>query len=97
MLVHRRARRRGLAEALMAAAEAAAVDVGRSLLVLDTASGDAERVYRRLGWHPVGTIPGYALWPAGGLVDTTIFYKQLAAEQPRPTAARDRDTLTGIT
>ena len=77
MLVHRRARRRGVAEALMRAIEAAALEAGKTLLVLDTSSGDAERLYLRLGWQRVGSIPGYALWPAGGLVDTTFFYKDL--------------------
>jgi GNAT superfamily N-acetyltransferase len=77
LLVHRRARRRGVAEALMRAADAAAVDAGKTLLVLDTASGDAERLYGRLGWQRVGVIPGYALGPSGGLVDTAVFYKQL--------------------
>jgi hypothetical protein len=61
----------------MRAAEAAALEAGKSLLVLDTASGDAERVYDRLGWKRVGTIPAYALWPNGGFVDTIVFYKQL--------------------
>ena len=77
MLVHRQARKRGVAEALMRAAEAAAREAGKSLLVLDTASDSAERLYDRLGWHRVGAIPGYALWPDGGLVDTIIFYKEL--------------------
>ncbi|TBW40343.1 GNAT family N-acetyltransferase [Siculibacillus lacustris] len=79
MLVHRRGRRRGLGAALMAAAEDAARDAGRTLLVLDTASGDAERLYRRLGWTLVGTVPGYALWPEGGLCDTTFYYRALSA------------------
>ena len=78
MLVHRRARKRGVAEALMHAIEAAAREVGKTLLVLDTSSADAERLYERLGWQRVGVIPGYALWPAGGLVDTTVFYKNLS-------------------
>jgi ribosomal protein S18 acetylase RimI-like enzyme len=78
MLVQRGARRRGIAEALMRAAEAAALDAGKTLLVLDTASESAERLYERLGWQRVGVIPGYALWPAGGLVGTVIFYKTLA-------------------
>jgi ribosomal protein S18 acetylase RimI-like enzyme len=78
MLVHRRARRRGIAEALMHAAESAALHDGKTLLVLDTSSADAERLYDRLGWHRVGVIPDYALWPNGGLVDTTVFYKRLA-------------------
>lgn len=78
VLVHRRARRRGLGEALMRAAEAAAVDAGRTLLVLDTASPEAERLYDRLGWQRVGLVPRFALGPGGGFVDTTFFYKDLA-------------------
>lgn len=77
MLVHRRARKRGWGEALMRAAEQAARDCGKTLLVLDTASEDAERLYARLGWQRVGRIPGYALLPQGGLCDTTFFYRQL--------------------
>lgn len=79
MLVHSRARRRGLAEALMRAAEAAAFEAGKTLLVLDASSADAQRLYQRLGWQRVGAIPGYALWPHGGFVDTTVFYKNLTA------------------
>jgi GNAT superfamily N-acetyltransferase len=79
MLVHRRARRRGVGAALLRAAEAAARECGKSLLVLDTASDDAERLYARLGWQRCGVIPGYALLPRGGLCDTTFFYRILAA------------------
>jgi GNAT superfamily N-acetyltransferase len=79
MLVHRFARRRGLGAALMEAAEAAARDAGRSLLVLDTVAGsDAERLYERLGWKTCGVIPGYALLPHGGLCSTKLMYRQLA-------------------
>jgi GNAT superfamily N-acetyltransferase len=77
LLVHRRARRQGLAGALMVAAEHAAIELGLSLLVLDTASAEAERVYERQGWTRVGVIEGYALWPDGGLCDTTFFSKHL--------------------
>ena len=78
MLVHRRARRGGRAAALMRAVERLAVDEGRSLLVLDTVTwGDAERLYERLGWKRCGVIPDFALWPAGGLCSTTIFFKPL--------------------
>jgi GNAT superfamily N-acetyltransferase len=78
LLVHRRVRRRGLGEALMRAAEDMARDCGKTLLVLDTVPGsDAERLYDRLGWVRVGTIPGYALLPRGGLGGTTLFYKAL--------------------
>jgi GNAT superfamily N-acetyltransferase len=78
MLVHRRARRRGLGAALLRAAEAAAVECGRTLLVLDTATGsDAERLYARLGWQRVGEIPRFSLRPHGGMTATTIFYREL--------------------
>jgi len=77
LLVHRRARRRGVADALMRAADAAALRAGKTLLVLDTASAEAERVYERLGWVRVGVVPGYALLPDGAPCDTVIFYKQL--------------------
>jgi len=80
MLVHRRARRQGVAALLLQAAETEAAREGKSLLVLDTVTGgDAERLYARLGWQRCGEIPGYALWPEGGLCGTTIFFKSLPA------------------
>ena len=77
MLVHRRARRQGLGAALMQAAEDAARAAGKTLIVLDTASAQAERLYARQGWVRCGVIPGYALLPQGGLCDTTYFYRVL--------------------
>jgi GNAT superfamily N-acetyltransferase len=78
MLVHRRARRRGLGAALVQAAEQTARDCGKTLLVLDTVTGsDAERLYARLGWVRVGSIPGYALLPRGGLCPTTFYFREL--------------------
>ena len=78
MLVHRGARRQGLAERLMRAAEDTARDCGKTMLVLDTVTGgDAERLYSRLGWQRVGSIPDYALWPQGGLCATTYFYRRV--------------------
>ena len=78
MLVHRRARRRGVGEALMRAAEAAARDMGKTLLTLDTVTGGvAERLYARLGWVAVGSIPDFALMPDGEPCATTVFYKAL--------------------
>jgi GNAT superfamily N-acetyltransferase len=80
MLVHRRARRRGLGTALMRAAEAVALESGRTLLVLDAVTGgDAARLYERLGWIKVGDVPGFALMPRGGLCSTTFYYRDLAA------------------
>lgn len=78
MLVHRRARRRGVGAALLEAAERHALAAGRTLLVLDTVTGsDADRLYTRQGWQRVGEIPGYALWPDGTPCPTTIFFKKL--------------------
>jgi GNAT superfamily N-acetyltransferase len=78
LLVHRSARRRGIAQLLMKHAEAEARAEGKSLLVLDTVTGDnAERLYERLGWTRVGVIPGYALYPDRRPCDTTIFWKSL--------------------
>jgi len=80
MLVHRRARRHGLGAALMRAAEAMAVDCGRTLLVLDAVTGDAgERLYTRLGWTRVGVIPRFALMPDGAYCATTFFYRDMEA------------------
>ncbi len=78
MMVHPRARRRGLGAALMRAAEDLGRDCGRTLLVLDTIPGsDAERLYSRLGWVRVGEIPDYALLARGGLSGTIVFYRRL--------------------
>jgi ribosomal protein S18 acetylase RimI-like enzyme len=76
LLVHRSARRRGVAQRLMEHAEREASAEGKTLLVLDTVTGDhAERLYARLGWTRVGVIPNYALYPDGRPCDTTVFWK----------------------
>ena len=77
MLVHRRARRHGVGALVLAAAERAAFEAGRTLLVLDTASPEAERLYARGGWQRVGTVPRYALLPDGPFCATVFFYKDL--------------------
>ena len=79
VLVHSRARRQGIGEALMQRAEAIARDRGRDLLVLDTDEhGAARRLYNRLGWTEAGTIPRFALLPDGSFCGSTFFYKSLA-------------------
>ena len=80
MLVHRRMRRRGVGGGLMRAAEEAARECGKTLLVLDAVTGgDAARLYERLGWVRVGDIPGYALMPRGEPCGTTYYYRALGA------------------
>ena len=71
-------RGRGVAAALMRKAEALAVQRGRTLLVLDTATeGGASGLYEGLGYVLGGTIPDYAFKPHGGLTGTMIYWKQL--------------------
>jgi len=78
LLVHRDARGRGLAQQLMTHAEEEARREGRTLLVLDTVTGDAaEFLYKKLGWNVVGVIPNYALYPDGRPCSTTVFWKAL--------------------
>ncbi|MCE7987847.1 MAG: N-acetyltransferase [Caldilinea sp. CFX5] len=77
MLVHRQARKKGVGAALLVAAELSALQAGKTLLVLDTASADAERLYERHGWQRCGVIPAYALLPDGPPCATIIYYKFL--------------------
>lgn len=77
MLVHRAARRRGIGTALLAVAERSARRAGKTLLVLDTASDDAERLYGRGGWQRCGRVPDYALFPDGTPCATTFYFKFL--------------------
>ncbi|WP_074012538.1 GNAT family N-acetyltransferase [Candidatus Sodalis sp. SoCistrobi] len=80
LLVHRRARRLGVGESLMRAAQTLAAEAGKTLLVLDTATGSAaERLYARLGWQRAGVIPDYALFPDGRLTATTVYYLPLTS------------------
>ncbi|MFZ6645124.1 GNAT family N-acetyltransferase [Undibacterium sp. TJN25] len=81
LLVHRRARKQGMGEALMKELEQHALAAGKTTLVLDTATGSgAERLYERLGWVFCGRIPDYALWPDGGLCATSLYVRALGAQ-----------------
>ncbi|HEY2024632.1 GNAT family N-acetyltransferase [Paraburkholderia sp.] len=78
MLVHRKARRRGVGHDLITAIDRVAREEDKSVLVLDTVTGgDAERLYQRAGWQPVGNVPNYALMPDGEFCGTTFYCKQL--------------------
>lgn len=78
MLVHRKARRRGIAQRLIAAIDGIAREEGKSVLVLDTVTGgDAERLYERAGWQRVGNVPKYAFMPNSEFCSTTFFYKHV--------------------
>ncbi len=78
MLVHRRARRAGIGQALMEAAEKAALDMGRTILLLDTATGSAgERLYARCGWIKLGEVPDIGFDPDGTPGAASYFYKHV--------------------
>lgn len=78
LMVHPQARRQGLARRLLARIDDLAAKLGRTLLVLDTVTGDAaEQLYPTCGYVRVGTIPDYAVSAHGALDSTTIFYKRL--------------------
>lgn len=84
MLVHRRARSRGLGSALVRAAEGLALELGRTVLVLDAVTdGTAARMYERLGWVRVGDVPRFALMPDGAECGTTFYYRELGGERAK--------------
>lgn len=90
MLVHRRARNRGLGATLVRAAESLALELGRTVLVLDAVTnGTAARMYERLGWVKVGDVPRFALMPDGAECGTTFYYRELSANRESGVANRE--------
>lgn len=83
LLVHPEARRRGIARALMTAVEDAARDERRTLITLDTRTGDAaESLYVSMGYKLVGVIPNFSRAPESeSLEAATFFYKELASKE----------------
>jgi ribosomal protein S18 acetylase RimI-like enzyme len=78
LIVHRRARRRGIGRALMEALEREAYAAGFTLLLLDTRKDDhPERLYSSMGWVRVGEVPDFALNPDGSMCSTVFYYKRL--------------------
>ncbi len=79
LLVHRRARRQGVARRLLVALEAEARRLDRTTLVLDTRHGDhAELLYQSMGYQFVGAIPAYFINHDGQPHATAVYYKLLA-------------------
>jgi len=78
LFVHRRARRRGIARALMLEVESTARRLGRTLLLMDTRKGgEAEKMCQSLGYIRYGEVPAYARSGNGQLDTTSFFYRQL--------------------
>jgi ribosomal protein S18 acetylase RimI-like enzyme len=78
LLVHSRAKRRGLGSALMQSLETLALQLNKGVLVLDTETGgNAFGLYTKLGWRHAGDIPEFALGSHSGLSATSFFYKHL--------------------
>jgi ribosomal protein S18 acetylase RimI-like enzyme len=78
MMTMVRYRGRGVATALLAAAERMAVDRGRTLLTLDTAEQEgAAGLYEKMGYQRTGLIPDFALMPYGGLTGTIVYWKRI--------------------
>lgn len=78
LLVSRRARGKGIGEALMRATESEALRFGRSLLLLDTVEGGAgERLYRRLGWEEIGRVPNHFVDPSGNPKTSVYFMRHI--------------------
>ncbi|MBB4867943.1 acetyltransferase [Pseudomonas nitritireducens] len=83
LLVHSKARRRGIARELMQCLELEAKELKRGLLYLDTEAGsEAESFYRTLGYTHAGNLPDYACSPDGTYRATAIYYKTLSKAQP---------------
>ena len=80
LMVHPKARRRGIARALMVAVEKVARSERRTLLTLDTRTGDTgEPLYLSLGYVRVGMIPRYSrAADSPALEAATFLYKELA-------------------
>lgn len=78
LLVLKSCRQRGIGQALMLTLEQVALEVGRTLLFLDTLQGDSgDRLYRRLGWTELGVVPKFALIDDHTFAATVFFYKHL--------------------
>jgi ribosomal protein S18 acetylase RimI-like enzyme len=79
LLIHRQARRRGVARMLMLSVEQLALSLGRTLLILDVRLNDpAQRLYESLGCRHTGIVPRYASDPEGALRDCLFMHKELA-------------------
>ena len=74
MIVHPAARRAGIGRALMTRALDRARDLGKTLVTLDTRTGDvAEPLYASVGFEVAGVIPDFAWDPDGRATHATTY------------------------
>ncbi len=79
MIVHPRARRLGIGRSLMNRAIDRAKELGKTLITLDTRTGDrAEPLYASVGFEVAGVIPDFAWDPDGKARHaTTYMYRRV--------------------
>src|SRR5579872_2359047 len=76
LMVHGRARRRGVATALVRELESVARHLGRTLLLLETQKGSAaEKLFEALGYIRFGKVPGFSRGIDGALHPGIFFYR----------------------
>ena len=74
MIVHPQARRLGIGRALMNEALDRARELGKTLVTLDTRTGDAaEPLYASVGFEVAGVIPDFAWDPDGKALHATTY------------------------
>jgi GNAT superfamily N-acetyltransferase len=74
MIVHPRARRLGIGRLLMNGALDRAHELGKTLVTLDTRTGDvAEPLHASVGFEVAGIIPDYAWDPDGNAKHATTY------------------------
>lgn len=74
MIVDPACRRQGIGRALVSTALEHARQIGKTLVTLDTRTGDvAETLYRAAGFEVAGVIPDYALDPDGRAAHATTY------------------------
>ena len=70
----------GVGTLLMAGLHTAAIEDGRTLILLNARRDVAERFYKPLGYKEIGVVPGYSLGSAGERIDSVSLYQELGSD-----------------